>query len=188
MSSLPRRYATGYTARRETPQAATPVSGSRLDSFIRRLAAQRDCLGHGARLIAAVSGPVLELGLGNGRTYDHLRTLLPGRHIFVFDRQIAAHPDCVPDARHMVLGDFPDTLPGALGLIGAPAALVHADFGSGHEAANAETAVFLSRVLPGLMAANGVIVSDQPLRPDGWAAQPLPDGVPEGRYFIYRAI
>ncbi len=187
MNNLVRHFATADTASRETGQAAGLVPGSRLDSFIRRLAAQRDCLGHAARLIAAVPGPVLELGLGNGRTYDHLRTLLPGRDIFVFDRQIAAHPDCIPDARHMVLGDFPDTLPGALGLIGAPAALVHADFGSGHEAANAAMAAFLSGVLPGLMAAGGVIVSDQPLRPDGWAAQPLPDGVPEGRYFIYCA-
>ena len=160
---------------------------SRLDSFIRRLAAQRDCLGHAAGLIAAVPGPVLELGLGNGRTYDHLRALLPERDIFVFDRQIAAHPDCIPEDSHIVLGNFPDTLPGALGLIGAPAALVHADFGSADAAADEAAAAFLSKVLPELMAAQGVIVSDQLLRPDGWATQPLPEGVAEERYFIFRA-
>ncbi len=160
---------------------------SRLDSFIRRLAAQRDTLGHAAALIAAVPGPVIELGLGNGRTYDHLRALLPERDIFVFDRRIAAHPDCVPDDFHMVLGNFPDTLPGALGRIGAPAALAHADFGSGDEAVDAATTAFLSKVLPGLMAAKGVIVSDQRLRPDGWTTQPLPEGVSEERYFIFRA-
>ena len=41
---------------------------SRLDSFIRRMSAQRDCLNHVADLLADVEGPVMELGLGNGRT------------------------------------------------------------------------------------------------------------------------
>ncbi|MGH6887075.1 MAG: class I SAM-dependent methyltransferase, partial [Geminicoccales bacterium] len=48
---------------------------SRLDSFIRRLEAQRACLDLAAARIADLPGPVLELGLGNGRTYDHLREL-----------------------------------------------------------------------------------------------------------------
>ena len=59
---------------------------SRLDSFIRRLEAQRACLGFVAGQIRDVAGPVLEFGLGNGRTYDHLRELLPERDIFVFER------------------------------------------------------------------------------------------------------
>ena len=57
---------------------------SRLDSFIRRLEAQRACLEYAAGQIRDLPGPVLELGLGNGRTYDHLRELLPEREIFVF--------------------------------------------------------------------------------------------------------
>ncbi|MBM3542582.1 MAG: hypothetical protein FJX51_11085, partial [Alphaproteobacteria bacterium] len=67
---------------------------SRLDSFIRRLQAQRACLDHAAMLVRDLPGPVLEFGLGNGRTYDHLRETFPGREIFAFDRQVAAHPDC----------------------------------------------------------------------------------------------
>ena len=47
---------------------------SRLDSFIARMQAQRDCLNYLKPVIAAVPGPILEVGLGNGRTYDHLRT------------------------------------------------------------------------------------------------------------------
>ena len=66
---------------------------SRLDSFIRRLEAQRACLDRAAALVAGLAGPVLELGLGNGRTYDHLRALLPGRDIFVFERAVSAHPE-----------------------------------------------------------------------------------------------
>ena len=85
---------------------------SRLDSFIRRLQAQRACLEMAAGLIDGVAGPVLEFGLGNGRTYDHLREVLPAREIYVFDRQIAAHPDCIPDDEHMFLGELHDTLPG----------------------------------------------------------------------------
>ena len=50
---------------------------SRLDSFIRRLEAQRACLNATPAWIEGLAGPILELGLGNGRTYDHLRRLHP---------------------------------------------------------------------------------------------------------------
>ena len=48
--------------------------------------AQRECLNWAAEAVAGVAGPVLELGLGNGRTYDHLRERLPEREIYVFER------------------------------------------------------------------------------------------------------
>ena len=86
---------------------------SRLDSFIRRLEAQRACLEYAAGQIRDLPGPVLELGLGNGRTYDHLRELLPEREIFVFERAVNAHPDCIPDPAHLILGDVRATLPRA---------------------------------------------------------------------------
>ncbi len=85
---------------------------SRLDSFIRRLEAQRACLDRAAALISGLDGIVLELGLGNGRTYDHLRTLFPDREIHVCERQVAAHPDCVPPPEFLILGDMRETLPG----------------------------------------------------------------------------
>jgi hypothetical protein len=50
---------------------------SRLDSFIRRLTAQRDILNSIVDLVGETQGPVLEFGLGNGRTYDHLRERFP---------------------------------------------------------------------------------------------------------------
>ena len=59
---------------------------SRLDSFIRRLQAQRACLNEAVAQIRGVEGFVLELGLGNGRTFDHLREICPDREIYVFDR------------------------------------------------------------------------------------------------------
>ncbi|MCB2103038.1 MAG: hypothetical protein KDE22_19335 [Rhodobacterales bacterium] len=159
---------------------------SRLDSFIRRVSAQRDCLNHVVGLVAGVPGPVLELGLGNGRTFDHLRERAPDREIFVFDRRVAAHPACIPDDDHMILGDIFETLPAALARTGAPAALAHSDIGTGDAGSNAVIAAFLGRTLPGLMAPGGVIVSDQDMAPAGWERLPLPEGVPADRYFIYR--
>ena len=159
---------------------------SRLDSFIRRVAAQRDCLNLAAGLIAGVPGPVLELGLGNGRTYDHLRELFPDREIFVFDRRVAAHPDCIPDERHMMLGDIAETLPGALARIGARAALAHCDMGTGDRDANARLAAAIAPALAALMAPGGVVISDQECRAEDWTPLRLPPGVRPGRYFISR--
>lgn len=159
---------------------------SRLDSFIRRLQAQRACLGEAARLIDGMPGSVLELGLGNGRTYDHLRTLLPDREIFVFDRHVAAHPDCIPDDAHMILGDLPDSLHAARGRIAEPAVLVHADIGSGDRSMTRTLADSVAAVLPDLLADGAIIVSDQPMAHDKFSPLPLPDDVAPNRYFIYR--
>ena len=82
---------------------------TRLDSAIRRLQAQRTCLDWAVSKIATLPGPVLELGLGNGRTYDHLRSKLPGRRIFVFERKVAAHPECIPDDQYLFEGDVEKT-------------------------------------------------------------------------------
>lgn len=159
---------------------------SRLNSFIRRVTAQRDCLDAAASLIVDLPGPALELGLGNGRTFDHLREILPGREIFVFDRRVAAHPDCIPDDDHLLLGDFHDTVPTALARIGAPAALAHCDIGSGDREATAQLAAWLGPALPALLADGAVVVGDQPLSDPSLTPLALPDGVAPGRYHMYR--
>ena len=161
---------------------------SRLDSFIRRLEAQRTCLDWAIDFARPVAGAVLELGLGNGRTYDHLRSRLNGsREIFAFDRQVAAHPDCVPDVDHLLLGDFRDTVPVLAKRLGRAVALVHADTGSGDESASRALARTLPPLIDPLLASGAVVVSDQDLAPAlGWNAQKLPAGVEPGRYFLYR--
>ncbi len=158
---------------------------SRLDSFIRRLEAQRACLNLAVARIADLPGPVLELGLGNGRTYDHLCELLPAREIFVFEREVRAHPADRPDPRHLLLGDFRDTLPGAGDRLPGRAALAHADIGSGDLQATATLARWLSGALPGLLARGAWVVADQPLQHPSLAVQPLPEGVLPNRYFLY---
>ena len=159
---------------------------SRLDSFIRRVSAQRDCLNLAKDLIADVPGPILELGLGNGRTYDHLCELFPDRDIYVFDRRIAAHPDCIPPNDRMILGDIRETLAVAANRIGAPAALAHCDIGTGEKDTNARLIATIAPMFEALMATGGIVISDQEYSVDSWVALPLPDGVRPGRYFISR--
>ena len=139
-----------------------------------------------AGLIAGEPGPVLELGLGNGRTFDHMRGLMPDREIFVFERNVAAHPQCIPDEAHLILGDVFETLPTALARIGHPAVLAHADVGTGDENSNARIAEFLATHLPPQMAGHALIVADQRVDPPGWRPHPLPEGVAPERYFVYR--
>jgi hypothetical protein len=159
---------------------------SRLDSAIRRLQAQRACLELAVREVAGLPGPVFELGLGNGRTYDHLREHMPEREIFVFERRVTAHPDCIPDPAHLYLGDVLDTLPRAETRFAGRVALIHADIGTGEPARNARLAGRLGPVLGGLLAAGGVLVSDQDITPPGTEAMALPDGVADGRLFLRR--
>ena len=159
---------------------------SRLDTNIARLVAQRDCLDALAAAIAEVPGPVVELGLGNGRTFDHLRERLPEREIFVFERQPAPHPDCWPDHDHLIEGDFFDTLPDAPERLPAPAALLHADVGTGDPERNARLARWLAGVIPPLVAVDGYVASDQALDDPRLAPLPLPREVPAGRYHLYR--
>ncbi|ANK80352.1 MAG: hypothetical protein TEF_05775 [Rhizobiales bacterium NRL2] len=157
---------------------------SRLDSFIQRLQAQRACLDAAAAMIADLPGPALELGLGNGRTYDHLRALLPGRRIFVFEREVRAQPDCVPPAADLFLGDFTEQLPGAMARIGEPAALVHADIGTGDKAASLALARSIAGAVVDLMRPGAVLLSDQPFGDSRLRSVPLPDGVAAGRYHL----
>lgn len=163
---------------------------SRLDSAIRRLQAQRNCLDQAVAAITDVPGPVFELGLGNGRTYDHLRSKLVGRDIFVFDRQVAAHPDCIPDAEHLILGDIRETLPAATTRFGGRVAMIHTDIGTGDADSNADIAAFIASMVPAFLTSGGIVVSDQDLGAggalNGAVALPLPDGVKPGRYYMYR--
>ena len=65
---------------------------SRLDSAIRRLQAQRACLNRAVDLASSLDGIAVEFGLGNGRTFDHLRAILDRRELFVFDRRSCIAP------------------------------------------------------------------------------------------------
>jgi hypothetical protein len=161
---------------------------SRLDSFIRRLQAQRACLDHAAALVGDVPGVVLELGLGNGRTYDHLRERLPERRIYAFDRQLAAHPACIPPEGFLVLGEIKATLPEMRARLDAPIALVHVDLGSGDKAASERQSAELAPIIAEALQPGAVVVSDQVLGAPRLRPLALPVGVKPGRYHMYRAL
>ncbi|HEY7610572.1 MAG TPA: class I SAM-dependent methyltransferase [Alphaproteobacteria bacterium] len=159
---------------------------SRLDSFIRRLEAQRACIDFAARPGNVPEGPIFELGLGNGRTFDHLRERFRTREIFVFDRQVNAHPACVPDADHLFFGDIMETLPGAVLRFRNRVAFVHSDLGSGDAARDRALAQKIVPLLAEAVAPGGLVASDQALVIAGWQALPPPPGIAESRYFLYR--
>ncbi len=156
---------------------------SRLESVIRRLTAQRDILDSVCRDIGALSGPVIELGLGNGRTFDHIRERLPGRRIIAFDRMLGAHAGSTPTEGDLVLGEIRET---AAAFAGIGAALVHADIGTGYDERDAVTLTWLPDLVESLLGDNAIAVSGLPLEHPGLAPLPLPAGVPPGRYHLYR--
>lgn len=156
---------------------------SRLESNIHRMVAQRDILDMLCRNVAGMPGPIFELGLGNGRTYDHLRARLPGRRIVAFDRAVGSHPQSTPEPADMVLGDIRET---AAAMAGAGGALVHADIGTAYPEKDAETIKWLPGVAAGLLAPGGLAASGLPLVHPDLEPLPLPEGIKPGRYWIYR--
>ncbi len=150
--------------------------------MIRRLTAQRDILD----MVCAAplpDGPVLELGLGNGRTYNHLRARLPDRRIVAFDRALAAHASSVPAFDDLVLGEISET---AENFADGGAALVHVDIGTGYEDRDARTLEWLPGLASRLLKPGGVVVSGLPLDHPALLPLTVPDTVPQDRYFIYR--
>ncbi|MEI9405796.1 class I SAM-dependent methyltransferase [Mesorhizobium argentiipisi] len=158
---------------------------SRLESFISRMTAQRDILDHVCVEVAKMEGLVLELGLGNGRTFHHLRERLPGRRIVAFDREVGAHASSIPEAENLVLGEIRET---ARRFIGIDAALVHADIGTGYEDRDAVTATWLPDLIAGLLRVGGFAVSGTPLDHPQLQRLPAPTSEPADRYFLCRRV
>ena len=158
---------------------------SRLESMQRRLQAQIDGLNWAAEVIRDVPGDVLELGLGNGRTYDHLREKIPGRPIWVIDRVLQPHPSCVPPVQHFLQGEADDML-AELARRRARIALAHYDFGYGVKERDVAEGARLSPLIGALMVSGGLIVSQQPLI--GFQQVTGPDTIDPERYLFYRVV
>lgn len=158
---------------------------SRLDVFIARMVSQRACLNRAADQTGALEGPVFELGLGNGRTYHHMREIMPDREIYVFERAPAAHPDSTPPEERLILGDVRETLPAALERFGRTATLVHADLGGHNLEKNDAFARLISPLVEPLLAPGGLMVSSDRMYFDRLEEQPLPADAVPGRVYIY---
>jgi hypothetical protein len=159
---------------------------TRLEKLLFRLEAQHVCLDWAFRDIAGRPGIVFEMGLGQGRTYDHLRTHLRDREIYVFDREVNCCEDCIPPADRMMLGEITETLTVAASRFGARVVLAHADMGTSDRAHNVEMSAKLARHLPPVLAPGAIVISDLPLELAGARDLPLPIGAREGRYYLYR--
>jgi S-adenosyl-L-methionine methyltransferase len=160
---------------------------TRLERLLFRLEAQHRSLNWAFGEIRDRPGVVFELGLGHGRTYDHLRRHLTGRDIFVFDREIDCFPDCTPDTAHLLLGRFSTTLPEAQRRFAGKVILVNSDVGTYDENYNVEVAETVSRNLPAVLAPGAIVLSDLPLTLPSARQLPLPEGARSERYFIYRS-
>jgi S-adenosylmethionine-dependent methyltransferase len=161
---------------------------SRLDSFIRRMQAQRACLDYAARLISPLPGNVLEFGLGNGRTYDHLRQTLPARDIYVFDRQLSAHRSCIPPADRLFLGDVLRTLPTAVARFGSNTALANIDIGTGDDGVTRELVRLIAPFLVQALKPGAVVISGVPIDHGALCSLALPHGVEPDRHFVFRRV
>ena len=71
-------------------------------------------------------------------------------------------------------------------ILSSGVALVHADTGSGDEAASRAQAQGLAEHVDALLAPGGVVLSDQPMTRANWREQELPSQVKQGRYFLFR--
>ncbi len=162
------------SARQTTDAAAGSVPEDALDRMLARLATQAAYIGFAAERIADLPGPVLELGLGKGRTYDRIRRLLPDREIFVFDRDVHCPPALRPPSDKLYLGDFRDTLRAASERLGQIVAMVHADIGSEDRARDAGVAREIGPLIDGLVRRQGLLLSDRPLPLAGESWQELP--------------
>ena len=160
---------------------------SRLERMIARLNTQRRLLEWAVREVAAMPGPMIELGLGKGRTYDHLRRLAPDRDILVFDKLLHAPEGSRPPAEMFYLGDFRQTWERAFQAKGASAVLAHADIGSHDAEADRRRATELAPLLDRLLAPGAIVMSDREMSVQRWRRLDLPDGLGDWPYFLYRA-
>lgn len=160
---------------------------TRLEKTLFRLEAQHACLNWAVAEIADRPGPIFDLGLGLGRTYNHLSAKLGARSrdIVVFEREVRAYPDCLPPDDQLRIGDLAETLPREAGLHEGKVVLAHSDVGSMDKAMNAKMSALVSGGLGPALAPGAIVMSDLPLDIEGVAPHPLPTGAREGRYYLY---
>lgn len=162
---------------------------SRLDNFIARMQAQRLLLDDECarlnRLGADFAGPVIELGLGNGRTFDHLRQQLVGRRIVVFERDPRPNERSRPPAADLIVGEIADAAARFVDGHGSIATLVHADLGDGTEVYNEELRGWLPAVCAGLLRSGGRVVTSTELRHQSLQPIAIAAEAARGGYFTY---
>ncbi|MEO0390765.1 MAG: class I SAM-dependent methyltransferase [Pseudomonadota bacterium] len=155
---------------------------SRLESFRRRLTAQIEGLNWAMAQTADIAGDILELGLGNGRTYSHLREY-GNRRVWAVDQVLQCHPNSTPPQQDFLHGDA-GTMMQKLLQEGRTFGLIHSDLGNGNKEMSAQLHIDLSPLIAALAMPGGLVVSQEPLV--GLTQIDGPASVPAERYNFYR--
>jgi trans-aconitate methyltransferase len=154
-----------------------------LERTLYRLRAQYATLGEALAGLSATPGKVWEIGLGKGRSYDHLRRALPQAEIFAFDRQRVSVPDCTPPDHRMVLGALDKTLPELAAAHAGQVVLAHVDLGI--DPPGEETRAALERWLPVALAPGGLVAAGTLLDLAGARRLAAPEAAAAGGYALY---
>lgn len=162
---------------------------SRLDAFIRRMQAQRACIELAADLVSGLEGFILELGLGQGRTFDHIRETFPDRKIYLVD-------DCMNPADGIEIehsfafkGDVVDVLPKLFDQLGAAFSVIHSDIGGSlwnNYTVDSPLISCLESWIPRLTIPNGVVVSNLPVSSVALVDLDLPSGIKKDKIYLYQ--
>ncbi|CAM5776900.1 hypothetical protein LMIY3S_05765 [Labrys miyagiensis] len=164
---------------------------SYLDNFINRMVAQRTCIDLARDLIRDVEGPILEFGLGHGRTYDHILQNFPDRDVYVFEKVVSPNVFVRPPDALLFEGDIHETLKTAVRRLPRKAAMAHSDLGLKDRDGAVPIVASIIAHLPDLIAPGGIYISNTDISlvhgsaPPGFEELDIAD-VPKGRYFIYR--
>lgn len=158
-----------------------------LEWAVIRIRAQIQLLDWAAQDLLHDEAPrVLELGLGNGRTYDHLRQRLPKARIDVFDREMKGKLSSRPPDDHFFEGELDETL--ASYVPKGETALIHADLGTGDPEHETKIAAMLVDKLPPLARDRCLVISSTELVDDAFAPEPFSDYDRQSRYNAYRIV
>ncbi len=160
---------------------------SRLDAFVQRVTAQRALINAAALHLEGIEGVVFEVGLGNGRTFDHLRDVFSDREIYVFDRKARAHDDSTPAPEFMIEGQLTETLPNLVARFAGRVALVHSDIGNQSPVHCDNMRRLLHETITPALCPGGVLLSDLKLDMPHLEVFPRPDGIGADWYNAYRA-
>jgi hypothetical protein len=164
---------------------------SYLDNFINRMTAQRACIEYARELIEDVEGPILEFGLGHGRTYDHILQTFPSRDVYVFEKAVSPNVFVRPPDALLFEGDIHQTVRTAAARLPGKAAMAHSDLGLKDRDGAVPIVASIIAHLPDLIAPGGLYISNTDISlvdgalPPAFRPVEVPQ-VPAGRYFIYR--
>ncbi len=162
---------------------------SRLDDLVRRMQTQRAVLNFAIAKIKSenIDGSIVELGLGSGRTFDHLRENFPGRTLFTFDWEMEATKDCYPEKSQFIKGEIQKTFPKFAMGKNSSCCFMHIDIGTRDRQRDKDLYASLTDSVVAILCDRGLLVSDREFFHSGLEPLDTSSMHVEGwAYFLYR--